>query len=462
VRELATSDATATDADAKPEPEADAQPEPHAEHGAQRHLTPPTVSTFVPTTVSPTNAASISYGLTFSESVTGLSASDFSHTGTATGCVVGAPSGSGPSYTVSVGSCSGGTLVLTLNAGTVLDGASNAGPVTSASASSVTIDRTPPGATVIPPASPTNAASLVYGVTFTEPVTGLAAADFSLTGTATGCSVGVPTGSGSSYSVSVGGCSAGTVTMTLKAGSASDAAGNAGPISAVAASSVVIDRTAPTVTVPLTSLRSGTTLSGSSLRVAITWTGADTGGSGVASYDIAQSTDGAAFLTIRTGYTGTWLGVIETPGHSYRFEVRAHDGAGNIGPYAAGPTIGPSLLQQTSTAIVYHGIWTTTTSTVYSGGSARYASAAGAYASYTFSGRSIAAVVSKGPSRGAVKVYIDAVFAATVDCYTTTAIDRFVIFSRTFSAVGTHTIKLVVVGTAGRPRVVLDAFGVLR
>jgi len=142
--------------------------------------------------------------------------------------------------------------------------------------------------------------------------------------------------------------------------------------------------------------------------------------------------------------------------------VRAHDRAGNVGGWAAGPTVRPSLLQQTSTVIAYHGTWTTTSSTVYSGGSARSASVAGAYASYTFSGRSIGAVLGRGPARGAVKVYIDGVFASTIDLYATTYTYRYVAFARTWTLVGTHTIKLVVVGTIGRPSVVLDAFEVLR
>ena len=38
-----------------------------------------------------TNAATIAYTVSFSESVTGLQASDFARTGTATGCTIGAP-----------------------------------------------------------------------------------------------------------------------------------------------------------------------------------------------------------------------------------------------------------------------------------------------------------------------------------------------------------------------------------
>jgi hypothetical protein len=101
-------------------------------------------------------------------------------------------------------------------------------------------------------------------------------------------------------------------------------------------------------------------------------------------------------------------------------------------------------------------------SSLYSGGSARYASAAGASASYTFTGRSIGFVTSRGPYRGAVRIYVDGVLATTIDLYAATDTFRYVAFARTWSTSGTHTIKAVVVGTAGRPRVVVDAFEVLR
>ena len=39
---------------------------------------------------------------------------------------------------------------------------------------------------------------------------------------------------------------------------------------------------------------------------------------------------------------------------------------------------------------------------------------------------------------------------------------RRVIFQRAWGSVGTHTIKVVPVGTAGHPRVDIDAFVVLR
>ena len=214
--------------------------------GAAVAITAPAATITAPD--SPTNAASLSYTVAFSEPVTGLAASDFSVTGTATDCVVGAPSGSGSSYTVALTSCSDGTVILALAANSVTDTAGDPGPLAAVTAATVTIDRTAPAATITAPDSPTNAASLSYTVGFSEPVTGLAASDFSVTGTATDCVVGAPSGSGSSYTVALTSCSDGTVILALQQASVVDAAGNTGPAAIVAATTVTIDRTAPAAT----------------------------------------------------------------------------------------------------------------------------------------------------------------------------------------------------------------------
>ena len=89
-----------------------------------------------------TNASSLTYNLRFSEAVTDLAAADLAVTGTATGCVVGTPATatvtgypSGAAYTVTLTSCSAGTVILTLAAQSVLDANSaNKAPTSSVAA----------------------------------------------------------------------------------------------------------------------------------------------------------------------------------------------------------------------------------------------------------------------------------------------------------------------------------------
>jgi hypothetical protein len=103
-----------------------------------------------------------------------------------------------------------------------------------------------------------------------------------------------------------------------------------------------------------------------------------------------------------------------------------------------------------------------TTWSSYSGGSAKFARAAGASATYSFTGRSIAVVVPKGPTRGRVKVYVNGTYLTTVDLYAPTTQYRVLIWQRAWSTSATRTIRLVAVGTLTRPRIDLDAFATLK
>jgi hypothetical protein len=224
---------------------------------------------------------------------------------------------------------------------------------------------------------------------------------------------------------------------------------------------VRIDRTKPTAGAPKTSFRTSFSLAGMTMPVVVTWTASDVGGAGVASYDVARSLDGGAFSVIQTGLTSASLAQSASGGHSYRFEVRARDKAGNVGSWVAGPTLRPALVQQTAAGITWTGTWATVTATAYSGGSARTSATSGAGLTYTFTGRAIAILASRGPATGQFKVYVDGAYVVTAETMASSHLDRAVVFARTL-AWGTHTIKLAVVGTAGRPSVTIDAFEVMR
>jgi hypothetical protein len=54
------------------------------------------------------------------------------------------------------------------------------------------------------------------------------------------------------------------------------------------------------------------------------------------------------------------------------------------------------------------------------------------------------------------------VYQTTVDLYAASTTFRYVAFTKTWATAGEHTIKVVAVGTEGRRRVDVDAFGVIR
>jgi hypothetical protein len=80
----------------------------------------------------------------------------------------------------------------------------------------------------------------------------------------------------------------------------------------------------------------------------------------------------------------------------------------------------------------------------------------------TFTGRAIAWVTTLRPTAGEVQVWVDGVHVKTVDTYAASTTYRRVVFSRAWTSYGTHTIKLVVVGTPDRRRADLDAFEIIR
>ena len=313
--------------------------------------------------------------------------------------------------------------------------------------------------------TPTISSTVTYALKFAGPVSGLAAPDFTRSGTATSCVLAAPSGAGADYTLTLTGCSTGSVVLTLNSATVADGAANVGPAGPIIAATVTIDKTRPTTTAPRGELRSGLQLDSAStsqgLRMRLVWSGTDVG-AGIASYDVARSYDGATPQIIVSATTATTLNWLVTPGHTYRFQVRARDKAGNVGAWAIASTWYPVLTQQSSTSLVYTGAWVSGPHASHSGGTVKSAMPAGASVSYAFSGRSIAWVTTLAPTTGAVQVYVDGVLAATVDTLAPSTTYRHVAYSKSWPSYGAHTIKLVVVGTAGRPKAHVDAFEVIR
>lgn len=316
------------------------------------------------------------------------------------------------------------------------------------------------------PASPTRSTTISYALSFGGPIGAFSRDDLVRGGTATNCVIGTPTGAGASWSVPVTGCSSGTLVLSLKGGSVHDAVGNWGPSAQVNGNVVVIDRTAPKTATPRISLRAGVALRSTSkscpLPALLTWSATDAGGAGIATYDVARSVDGGRFAMSATGLVTPSLAITLTPGHSYRYEVRTRDRAGNVGAWQVGPTIRAGLTQQSSGAVTWRGSWAGVTDTRFSGGSVRWSGSAGASVSYTFTGRAVAWITTTAPAGGVAKVYLDGVLVTTVDTNAAATSFLRVGYARTWPSSGTHTLRIVVAGTRIHPRVYVDAFEVLR
>jgi hypothetical protein len=212
---------------------------------------PPTVSSIVRAGANPTNAASVNFTVTFSESVTGVDASDFALTvsGVA-GASVGTVSGSGATRTVAVSTGTGdGTIRLDVtdndtivNGSTVPLGGAGAGNGNFTTGESYTIDKTSPTVSMSSAApNPTNTSPIPVTVTFSESVTGFAAGDV----TVANATLSGFAGSGASYSFNLTPTGQGLVTANIAAAVCTDPAGNGN--TAAATFSRTYDSVAPTV-----------------------------------------------------------------------------------------------------------------------------------------------------------------------------------------------------------------------
>ena len=202
--------------------------------------------------VDPTKVSPINFTVTFSEPVTGFIGSDVSSS--APGSETVAVTGSGTTYNVAVAGMTDGTVSLSVPAGGAADAAGNANTASTSTDNSVLYDVTAPTVTVERAAGqedPTDESSIEFTVQFSEPVTGFATGDVTLSGGAGATTATVTAVDGDSYDVAVTGMttSNNTVVASVTAAKAVDAAGNANTASTSTDNSVLYDVTAPTVTV---------------------------------------------------------------------------------------------------------------------------------------------------------------------------------------------------------------------
>jgi hypothetical protein len=282
--------------------------------------TAPVVSSIVVADANPTNAASVSWTVTFDEPVTGVGASNFSLSGSAAaGASITGVSGSDTAWTVTATTGPGdGPLGLDLSDPSgIQDLAGNAASGTF-TGDVYTVDKTAPTVSSIAPAdaNPTNAASVSWTVTFDEAVTGVTAANFSLSGSAVaGASITGVTGSDTTWTVTADtGPGDGLLGLDLSDTSGIvDAAAN--PLNGTfSGDAYTIDKTAPAVSSIVRADANPTSAAEVSWTVTFDEpvTGVDSpnfslsgSGSSGASITSVTGSDGTWTVTASTGTTGT-------------------------------------------------------------------------------------------------------------------------------------------------------------
>jgi len=206
----------------------------------------PSVTSFTAPT-SPSNAVNPVFNITFGQSITGITADDFTISGTATGCYVSTLAGSGASYAATVSGCADGTIALTLKADSV--SGNILGPVRAVSTPTITLDRTLPEINTLTKQPSTNDL-VIYKAVFTESVTGLAADSTDWLVKGNGCVIQSMTGSGTDYVITISNCLDGNLAgLVLNSLSVVDTAGNIGPSLPNQTAATKIDTKAPVFSV---------------------------------------------------------------------------------------------------------------------------------------------------------------------------------------------------------------------
>jgi hypothetical protein len=172
---------------------------------------------------------------------------------------------------------------------------------------------------------------------------------------------------------------------------------------------------------------------------------------------------GGAWSTIASGLTGRTLITPLTLSTQTQFAIVATDTVGNVGPAAESAAVTPTLYQEKTSLATYTGRWTNTISSTASNRNLRTSTQAGASVTFRRSGIAAVAVVGRqGPTSGRASIYVDGVLVTTIDTVRSVARNKVVLFSKWWPTAGTHTVKVVVAGTAGRPRIDIDGFAVIR
>jgi hypothetical protein len=221
-----------------------------------------------------------------------------------------------------------------------------------------------------------------------------------------------------------------------------------------------VDTTKPTVPGRLTHRIAGAVTTGFPIRLA--WAASTDTGSGIAYYILQQSVNGGAYTTIGHPTSNIVDLQLSSSSKTYRYRVAARDNDGNVSAYTYGLSFKTISTSESGAAMAYTRSWPLVTSTAYIGGKAKYSKVTGATATLTFKGTRVAWLSQKGPTSGVARIYINGKLMATIDLYNPTTLDKQVVWQHSWTSGTTKTLRVVVVGTSGRPKILVDQFFTVR
>jgi hypothetical protein len=192
----------------------------------------------------------------------------------------------------------------------------------------------------------------------------------------------------------------------------------------------------------------------------VSWSASD-GGSGIQTQEVQVRRGSGSWTSIKVSASARSATMTLRPASTYTLRTRATDTNGNRGSWAM-ITLTTSLRQESWTKLRWSGRWKRTALNGASGGATRYATKAGSSVSTTLVARSMAIVAPRSKARGSATITIDGGSPIVVKLNASPTGGRRVVFAATWPTAGKHTVKVVVKGAAGHPRVDLDALVVLK
>jgi hypothetical protein len=223
----------------------------------------------------------------------------------------------------------------------------------------------------------------------------------------------------------------------------------------------VPDTTAPVAATPTVRLLSSQQV-GSKAKVRVSWA-ASSDPSGIARYDLFQSTNGGAWAQVTLpSPTSTSVDRSLAIGSTYRFTLRATDGVGNTGGYSTTASAKLAKAQEDSVAVTTAGGWRRVALTGALGGYVKKSTNTGATAMYTFTGSGVAFVSTLAATRGKAEIWLDGAKVATIDLYAATTQTSRIAWASGVLTNSPHSVQVRVTGTknagATNVRVDVDAF----
>ena len=234
-------------------------------------------------------------------------------------------------------------------------------------------------------------------------------------------------------------------------------------MAASATVTVLADTFPPVASAPSIDLAAGRSVGAAGVPVDLRWPAATDIGTGVSGYEVQSSADGGPWTPVTLASPTVRAATVVLPrNRTYRIQVRAVDAVGNVGAWAAAPPVRLAVPQETTRALAFvRGTWSRTSSPSYDRLNARSTRTRDGVVRFTFTGTAVAWISARSPVRGSAVVTVDGGARTTVNLYATKSAARQMVFSRSWPQSGLHTIEIRALGTAGHPRVDVDAFVVL-